>query len=90
MFQEVDPKLVVPNGDLSIRQGAIKAPGWNSLTDTSIAMMYYQAIAEKYGISLDVPVKGLSQEQLHLFLYGTKAAASGDRRRKERGVSRTL
>lgn len=72
MFQEVDPKLVVPNGDLSIRQGAIKAPGWNSLTDTSIAMMYYQAIAEKYGISLDVPVKGLSQEQLHLFLYGTK------------------
>lgn len=72
MFQEVDPKLVVPNGDLSIRQGAIKAPGWNSLTDTSIAMMYYQAIAEKYGISLDVPVKDLSQEQLHLFLYGTK------------------
>ncbi len=72
MFQEVDPKLVVPNGDLSIRQGAIKAPGWNSLTDTSIAMMYYQAIAERYGISLDVPVKDLSQEQLHLFLYGTK------------------
>ena len=72
MFQEVDPKLVVPNGDLSIRQGAIKAPGWNSLTDTSIAMMYYQAIAEKYDISLDVPVKDLSQEQLHLFLYGTK------------------
>ncbi|WP_455249297.1 excinuclease ABC subunit UvrA [Ruminococcus sp.] len=72
MFQEVDPKLVVPNGDLSIRQGAIKAPGWNSLTDTSIAMMYYQAIAEKYGISLDVSVKDLSQEQLHLFLYGTK------------------
>ena len=72
MFQEVAPKLVVPNGDLSIRQGAIKAPGWNSLTDTSIAMMYYQAIAEKYGISLDVPVKDLSQEQLHLFLYGTK------------------
>ena len=34
--------------------------------------MYYQAIAEKYGISLDVPVKDLSQEQLHLFLYGTK------------------
>lgn len=72
VFQEIDPKLVVPNRDLSIRQGAIKAVGWNSLDDHSIAMMYYQAISEKYGISLDVPVKELSKEQLNLFLYGTK------------------
>ena len=72
VFQEIDPKLVVPNRDLSIRQGAIKAVGWNSLDDNSIAMMYYQAISEKYGISLDVPVKELSKEQLNLFLYGTK------------------
>ena len=72
VFQEIDPKLVVPNRDLSIRQGAIKAVGWNSLDDNSIAMMYYQAISEKCGISLDVPVKELSKEQLNLFLYGTK------------------
>lgn len=72
VFQEIDPKLIVPNTDLSIRQGAIKASGWNSLDDSSIAMMYYTAISAQYGISLDVPVKELSQEQLDLFLYGTK------------------
>lgn len=72
VFQEIDPKLIVPNIDLSIRQGAIKASGWNSLDDSSIAMMYYTAISAQYGISLDVPVKELSQEQLDLFLYGTK------------------
>ncbi len=57
VFQEIDPKLVVPNRDLSILQGAIKAVGWNSLDDSSIAMMYYQAISEKHHIPLDVPVK---------------------------------
>ena len=71
VFSRIDPKLVVPNRDLSIRQGAIKAAGWNSLDDSSIAMMYYQAISQKYQISLDVPVKELTEEQLNLFLYGT-------------------
>ena len=75
VFSKIDPKLVVPNRDLSIRQGAIKAAGWNSLDDSSIAMMYYQAISQKYQISLDVPVKELTEEQLNLFLYGTDGEA---------------
>ena len=56
VFKKVDPKLIVPNKELSIRQGAIKASGWNSLDEGSIAMMYYKAISETYGISLDEPV----------------------------------
>lgn len=72
VFQEIDPMLVVPNRDLSIRQGAIKASGWSNINDeNSIAFMYYSAISEQYGVSLDVPVKELTKEQLNLFLYGT-------------------
>ncbi len=71
VFQRIDPDLIVPNPDLSIAQGAIKAPGWNSLDDTSIAMMYYQAISQKYHIPLDVPVKNLPKDALKPFLYGT-------------------
>ncbi|MDO4156636.1 MAG: excinuclease ABC subunit UvrA [Oscillospiraceae bacterium] len=71
VFQRIDPDLIVPNLDLSIAQGAIKAPGWNSLDDTSIAMMYYQAISQKYGVSLDIPVKDLPKDALKPFLYGT-------------------
>ncbi|MDE6092498.1 MAG: excinuclease ABC subunit UvrA, partial [Ruminococcus sp.] len=71
MFRHIDPDVVVPNRDFSIMEGAIKASGWNSLEENSIAMMYYRAISEKYDIPLDVPVKELSKKQLDTFLYGT-------------------
>lgn len=71
-FQKIDPDIIVPDKNLSIRQGAIKASGWNTLDDKSIAMMYYSAVAEKYNISLDTPVKDLPDGILDIFLYGTK------------------
>ena len=72
MFRHIDPEIVVPDRELSILEGAIKAHGWNSLDENSIAMMYYRAISEKYNIPLDVPVKNLKKNQLDIFLYGTK------------------
>ncbi len=71
MFRHIAPKAIVPNEDLSILEGAISAHGWNSLDETSIAMMYYKAISKHYNVPLDVPVKELTKEQLDLFLYGT-------------------
>lgn len=71
-FSRIDPDLIVPNKDLSIRQGAIKASGWNTLTEGSIAIMYYNGIAKKYNISLDTPFKDLPKEAADAFLYGTK------------------
>lgn len=71
VFRRIDPDLVIPNKELSIKQGAIKAMGWNTLSDDSIAMMYYSAIADEYGISLDTPVKDLPKEAVNAFLYGT-------------------
>ncbi len=85
VFSKVDPDLIVPNRDLSIRQGAIKASGWNSLDDTSIAMMYYRAIADKYNVSLDTPVKDLPAEVMDIFLYGTKGEKLTLHRRNEFG-----
>ncbi len=70
-FSSIDPELVVPNKDLSIRQGAIKASGWNTLSDGSIAMMYYNGLAKKFNISLDTPFKDLPKEVTDAFLYGT-------------------
>ncbi len=70
-FRRIDPELIVPNKDLSILEGAIKASGWNTLDETSIAMMYYTAISREYDIPLDVPVNKLTKDQLSVFLYGT-------------------
>lgn len=72
VFKKIDPELIIPNKDLSIRQGAIKASGWNSLEEGSIAMMYFNAISETYGISLDEPVKNLDKDAIDIFLYGTQ------------------
>lgn len=71
VFQKIDPELLLPNKDLTIRQGAIKAPGWNTLDEKSIATMYYKAISNHYGISLDTPIKDLPKGALEPFLYGT-------------------
>ncbi len=72
VFKKIDPKLIIPNKELSIMEGAIKASGWNSLDDSSIAMMYYRAISETYGIPLDEPVKNLDPDAIDIFLYGTQ------------------
>lgn len=72
IFQKIDTELIVPNKELTISEGAIKASGWNSLDENSISLMYYKAISKEYDIPLDVPVKNLTKKQLNVFLYGTK------------------
>ncbi len=72
VFKRIDPDLIIPNKNLSIREGAIKASGWSGTEEGSISMMYYKAISEQYGIDLNKPVKELSKDELDVFLYGTQ------------------
>ena len=72
VFKKIDPELIIPNKTLSIREGAIKASGWNTQDENSIAMMYFKAISDTYGISLDQPVKDMDKDALDIFLYGTQ------------------
>ena len=67
----VDPDLVIPDESLSINDGAVKATGWGSGTD-SIAAMYYNALAAKYGFTLDTPISELPAEVKDILLYGSK------------------
>ena len=69
---QVDPALVIPNPSLSILEGAIAAYGWNNVKDDSIAKMYFDALAKKYGFKLSEPISTLSEEALDAVLYGTK------------------
>lgn len=70
-YKEIDPALVIPNKKLSINQGAIKASGWNVADGSSIARMYFEAIAEAYKFSLDIPVEMIPKKGLDAILYGT-------------------
>ena len=68
---KVDPDIIVPDKSKTIRDGAIVASGWNTLTDTSIAMMTYKGLANHYGFSLDVPYQELPDIAKKVLLYGT-------------------
>ncbi|MBQ4346318.1 MAG: excinuclease ABC subunit UvrA [Oscillospiraceae bacterium] len=71
VFTEFDPQTVMPNINLSVREGAFRVPGWNTQDESSFATMYYRAISQAYGISLDVPICELTEEQRNVFLFGT-------------------
>ncbi len=70
-FMRINPDLVIPNKNLSINQGAIIASGWSNADSGTIAQMYYSALAEEYGFTLDTPIKDFTDEQLNAVLYGT-------------------
>lgn len=71
-FLQVDEKKIIPNDELTIREGGIRADGWNTLDDNSFTMIYYKALSEKYGISLDTPIKDLPRDAIDIFLHGTQ------------------
>ncbi|MGI5856914.1 MAG: excinuclease ABC subunit UvrA [Candidatus Merdivicinus sp.] len=85
-FMKVDPDMVIPNRNLSIRGGAIKASGWYIGDSGTIAQMYYEALAKHYGFSLDAPVKELTKKQLDAVLYGTKGERLRMVRKNEYGT----
>ena len=68
--REVDPELVIPNKDLSIKQGAIAAWGSVSTSDDTYYSKMVQSLAEHYNVSLDIPFKDLPEDFVQELLYG--------------------
>lgn len=84
-FMKVDPDLIVPNKNLSIRQGAIKASGWSFGESSTITQMYMEALAEHYKFSLETPFKKLSPEVCDILFYGSKGEKIKVTRKNEYG-----
>ncbi len=66
---EVDPDLVIPNGRLTIAEGAIRP--YNRINVDAWYMKKMQTVADSYGFSLHVPTGELKPDQLEKLLYGT-------------------
>ena len=66
---EVDPDLVIPNGNLTIAEGAIRP--YNRINVDNWYMKKLQAVAEKYNFSLHIPTGQLTPEQMEVVMYGT-------------------
>ncbi len=72
MQMKFDEQLIVPNDKLSIAQGAIVAPGYNSLANRdSMHRVLFEALSENYHFSLDTPFCDLLEEIKQIIFYGT-------------------
>ncbi|MFH1312030.1 MAG: excinuclease ABC subunit UvrA [Candidatus Eisenbacteria bacterium] len=65
---EVDPTLVVPDGHVSLAQGAVVP--WGKRRG-SMTWGMIESVAERYGISLDTPFDDLPEPQRRIMLRGT-------------------
>lgn len=86
VFMKPDPDLIVPDKNLSLRQGAIKASGWNNADGGTIAQMYMEGIANKYSFTLDTPFKDIPADGVDAIMYGTKGEKLKLTRRNEYGT----
>ena len=86
VFMKPDPNLIVPDKNLSLRQGAIKASGWNNADSGTIAQMYMEGIANKYCFTLDTPFKDIPADGVDAIMYGTKGEKLKLTRRNEYGT----
>ncbi|MDT3844060.1 MAG: excinuclease ABC subunit UvrA [Bacillota bacterium] len=69
---EFDEDLMIPDKSLSINQGAIAVPGWQSVMDPkSWTGAILSAVAEKYKFSLDTPFRDYSKKIHDIVMYGT-------------------
>ncbi len=66
---EVDPELVIPNGNLTIMEGAIRP--FNRVSVDAWYMKKLAAVADRHHFSLHVPTRELTPEQLNIVMYGT-------------------
>jgi excinuclease ABC subunit A len=66
---EVDPELVIPNGRLTIAEGAIRP--FNRINSDAWYMKKLQAVADRHNFSLHVPTSELTPEQMKIIMYGT-------------------
>jgi len=69
---EIDPDLLIPDFDRSFNEGAIVALEWNGPREQG---GYYwqmvEAVADRFHIDLNAPVRTIAPEKIHKIMYGT-------------------
>ncbi|MGQ9494091.1 MAG: excinuclease ABC subunit UvrA [Anaerolineae bacterium] len=71
---ELDPDLVIPDKTLSLSEGALAPSPWNlarNADEDSYVGQLLEAVAERYGFTMETPIQDLSPQQLDILLYGS-------------------
>jgi len=84
---EFDEELLIPFKEKSLIDGAIAAPGWQSVVDPgSYSRCILEALAKEYNFDLNTPYEKLPEEIRHMFLHGTGGKTVKVHYRGQRGV----
>ena len=69
---EFTEELIIPDPSLSIPDGALAVPGWQSATNSSsYGRSILDAMAKEYGFDINMPYQDLSDEAKELIMHGT-------------------
>lgn len=84
---EFDEELLIPDHSLSITEGAIAVPGWQSVVDpSSYTRCTLEALAKEYKFSLDTPYRDLPEHIKKIIMHGTDGKSVKVHYRGQRGV----
>jgi len=72
---KIDPDLIIPDWTKSINENPFNVMGWTSSEPGTQSHMFFSALSEKYGFSLDTPLRDLPKEAIDVILYGSKGEA---------------
>ena len=70
-MQRISVKKLLPHPELSLRDGAIAANGFKTMTEDSWTGPLVAAVGRECGFTLDTPIKDFSKEALDALMYGT-------------------
>ncbi|OGB74009.1 excinuclease ABC subunit A [candidate division Kazan bacterium RBG_13_50_9] len=68
--KDIDPDLLIPNKQLTISEGAIRAGGFGMSSNGWVHRML-AAVGGKYGFRMDQPISQFSKRALNALLYGS-------------------
>lgn len=71
MNKNVEPSLIVPDENLTLRENAVEAWASSDKNENSIYFSMIRALAEHYKISMDIPYKDLPEDFKQKLLYGS-------------------
>jgi len=70
-MQRISVKKLIPHKNLSLRDGAIAANGFKTMTEDSWTGPLVAAVGKDYGFTLDTPISEFSDEAMNALMFGT-------------------
>ena len=77
-MQRISVRKLLPHKHLSLREGAIAANGFKTMTEDSWTGPLLVELGKDYGFTLDTPISEFSETALNALMYGDKSGKKYD------------